>query len=136
MKTIDYKVLTQMSTILSIEDDMTTMNILQLFLERFGYKFYGTTSAAAGLEMAHEAKPDVIIMDLLMPEISGWEAIERFKEDPYVSHIPIIVLSAFTDRDSKTRAFEAGADSYLTKPFRFYDLKGHIDDLIEFSAVV
>jgi putative two-component system response regulator len=125
-----------MGTILSIEDDMTTMNILRLFLERFDYEFYGATSAAAGLEMAHATKPDVIIMDLLMPEISGWEAIERLKGDSKVAHIPIIVLSALTDSASQTRAFEAGANSYLMKPFRFYDLKRRIDDLLELSAAV
>ena len=118
----------QMGIILSIEDDSTISNILRIFLERFGYRFYSATSAVAGLEMAYETNPDVIIMDLLMPEMNGWEVIERLRED---SDIPIIVLSALNDSDSKNRAFEAGADAYLTKPFRFDNLKDSIDDVFE-----
>lgn len=121
----------QMGIILSIEDDSTISNILRIFLERFGYRFYSTTSAVAGLEIAYETNPDVIIMDLLMPEMDGWEVIERLRE---ASDIPIIVLSALNDSDSKNRAFEAGADAYLTKPVRFDTLKDRIDDVFESSG--
>ena len=121
-------------TILSIEDDQTTINILRIFLERCGYVFYGANSAVDGLEMAHEMQPDVIIMDLLMPEVSGWEAIEILKRDRDISHIPIIVLSALSNADAKRRAFEAGCDVYLSKPIRFDELKDYIDLVCAFSA--
>ena len=123
-------------TVLVVDDEPDSAEIVQALLEVYGAHVLTAANGRDGLEMIRRHRPRFVITDLTMPEMSGWEAIERLKDDRNVSHIPIIVLSALTDSASQTRAFEAGANSYLMKPFRFYDLKRRIDDLLELSAAV
>lgn len=112
-----------MKTVLSIEDDPHHSRILSLFLEKLGYEVMAAASASEGLQLARQTTPAVIIVDLLLPEVDGWDFIETVKADAALSHIPVIVLSALSSGDAKKRAFDAGCDAYITKPIQLENLQ-------------
>ena len=112
-----------MKTVLAIEDDPHHSRILGLFLDQLGFEMIAATSANEGLQLAQEVAPAVIIVDLLLPEIDGWDLIRALKSHAMLAHIPIIVLSALSAGHAKQRAFDAGCDAYITKPIQMDDLR-------------
>jgi DNA-binding response OmpR family regulator len=117
-------------TIVAIEDDPHHSRILGLFLTQLGFEMLATADAEEGLNAARENQPAAIIVDLLLPDIDGWELISIIRSDEALADIPIIVLSALSAGHAKKRAFEAGCDAYITKPIQIDDLK---DSLAKFT---
>jgi len=105
-----------MSKILLVEDNEMNRDMLSRRLERKGYEVVLAMDGQAGVDMAHAASPDVILMDLSLPVMDGWEATRQLKMDPATQNIPVIALTAHAMSDDEVKAREAGCDDYDTKP--------------------
>jgi two-component system cell cycle response regulator DivK len=104
--------------ILVVEDDADNRRIVVKVLSMEGYETLEAADGRSALAVARREHPDLIIMDLAIPGMDGWEASRRLKADPQTADIPIIALTAFAMRGDEERAREAGCDGYLPKPCR------------------
>lgn len=105
-----------MKRILVVEDNETNCDMLLRRLQRRGYEVSGADNGVSGLAAARSHPPDVILMDLSLPEMDGWEAARRLKADAATHGIPIIALTAYASESDRASAIEAGCDDYETKP--------------------
>lgn len=119
-----------MSRILCVEDSEDNLFMLHRRLSRAGFDVKVANNGAEGVEWATTLQPDLIVMDLKLPGVNGWEATRRLKSQPETKHIPIIVLSGETSKKSRDEAFAAGCDDYETKPADFDRLVGKIRTLL------
>ena len=104
-----------MKKILIVEDNELNLDLLTQLLED-DYELVTTDNGAAGVEMAQHERPDLILMDMSLPVIDGWEATRRLKADGNVKHIPVIALTAHAMSSDEEKALAAGCDGYLAKP--------------------
>jgi two-component system cell cycle response regulator DivK len=102
--------------ILYIEDDIYNIRLVKKMLKPMGYEVIEATDAMRGIQMAHQYQPDVILMDVSLPDISGYEATEHLKNTPELAHIPVIIFTADTTQQVYQRSIDAGCDAYLNKP--------------------
>jgi len=105
-----------MARILVVEDDADNQELVTRFLQRAGHRVINVLDGFAGVKEAKEQIPDLILMDLGLPGMDGWEASRRIREDPKTFRIPIIALTAHAFTDEVAKAVEAGIDSYELKP--------------------
>ena len=119
-----------MTKILCVEDSDDSLFMLHRRLTRKGYDVKVANNGKEGVEWAATLKPDVIVMDLNLPGLNGWEATRKLKSQPDTRHIPIIVLTAHTSEKSRNEAFAAGCDDYDTKPIELPRLLGKIEALL------
>jgi two-component system KDP operon response regulator KdpE len=110
-------------TILMIDDDRTLVELLSDHLKVSGYRTLTAHDGPSGLRMALEAKPDLVVMDVMMPGMDGWETCQRLRDK---SSVPIIMLTAKGEEFDKLRGFRLGVDDYVTKPFSFTELTARI----------
>jgi len=122
-----------MARVLIVEDNTDNYELVRFLLERAGYETRWARNGREGILMSKEEKPDLILMDLSLPEIDGWTATERIKSDPETKHIPIAALTAHTLPGDRKRALEAGCDGYLSKPMNIALFTDTVVDLIEKS---
>lgn len=104
-----------MKTILFIDDEAALQKTLGEFLRQEGYNVINSLDGANGLEIAKKQNPDLILLDLIMPKMNGFEALTTLKTDPATKSIPVIILTNLEDLSDIDRAIESGADSYLLK---------------------
>ncbi|MBI5931838.1 MAG: response regulator [Chloroflexi bacterium] len=107
------------SDIMIIDDTPENLKILAGVLKDEGYKVRAVLSGQMALTAAHVAVPDLILLDINMPDMNGYEVCVQFKADPQLQHIPVIFISALAGEVDTVRASEAGAVDYISKPFRF-----------------
>ena len=119
-----------MSKILIVEDNEMNRDMLSRRLERKGFDVVMAEDGAKGVDMSKSENPDLILMDLSLPVMDGWEATSTIKADNNTKEIPIIVLTAHAMAGDREKALEAGADEYDTKPIDFKRLLGKIKDFI------
>ena len=119
-----------MSKILIVEDNEMNRDMLSRRLERKGYEIVMAEDGQKGVDMSKSENPDLILMDLSLPVMDGWEATSTIKADNNTKDIPIIVLTAHAMAGDREKAIEAGADEYDTKPIDFKRLLGKIKDFI------
>ena len=119
-----------MATVLIVEDNEPSRDALARRLERRGYTALMAVDGPQGVSLARSAKPDLILMDLGLPGIDGWEATNRLKNDRETRDIPIIVLSAHAMTNDRDLALAAGGDDFDTKPVQFQRLIGKIEALL------
>jgi pilus assembly protein CpaE len=120
--------------ILVVDDDLDTLKLVGLMLERQGYEITVATNGELGLSKAATEKPDLILLDIMMPDIDGYEVTRRLRADPTLAHIPIIMFTAKSMVDDKVAGFEVGADDYLTKPTHPAELTAHVKAVLARSA--
>ncbi len=120
--------------ILVVDDDLDTLKLVGLMLERQGYEITVATNGELGLSKAATEKPDLILLDIMMPDIDGYEVTRRLRADPNMAHIPIIMFTAKSMVDDKVAGFEVGADDYLTKPTHPAELTAHVKAVLARSA--
>ena len=108
-----------MALVLYIDDTENNRILVTRRLERKGYRVITAENAAAGLTVVGSETPDLILMDLGMPGLDGWNATRQLKADPRFRHIPVIALTAHAMHGDREKALEAGCDDYETKPFDF-----------------
>ena len=123
-----------MTRILCVEDNDDNMFLLHRRLSRAGFEVKVAMNGKQGVEWAQTLLPDLIVMDLNLPGLDGWEATRRLKNQPETKHIPIIVLTAHTSEKSREKAFAAGCDDYDTKPIDFGGLVKKIQSLLSRDA--
>ena len=123
-----------MSRILCVEDNAENLMMLQRRLTRRGFEVTISMNGAESVEWAKTLQPDVIVMDLNLPGVDGWEATRRLKNQPETKDIPIIVLTADPKEKSRERALTAGCDEFELKPIDFEGLVGKIQSLLSRSA--
>jgi len=119
-----------MSKILVVEDNEMNRDMLTRRLERKGFEVVIAIDGKAGIDMAASSNPDIILMDLSLPVIDGWEATRQIKANPATQPIPVIALTAHAMAGDEQKALEAGCDNYDTKPIDLKRLLGKIDKLL------
>src|SRR5258708_3126639 len=100
--------------ILAIEDDKDIMLAYRLVFERPAYQFAAAGDGRAGLRMAHEEKPDIVLLDIELPGMDGWTVLERIRD---LANVPVLMISARGQEADRVRGLRGGADDYVTKPF-------------------
>jgi DNA-binding response OmpR family regulator len=119
-----------MAKILVVDDDIHATTLFKTILTAKGYDAFIVNDSATAVQTADSTHPDLIILDLMMPEPNGFEVCKTLRADPKYSQTPIVIFTAMGDSESKATALEAGADEFLTKPFRVEDLMNKIQILI------
>jgi two-component system response regulator VicR len=104
--------------ILCIEDDMEMIDLVKLILTRKGYEVFGAVGGQAGLETIERVKPDLVLLDLMMPDMDGWEVFQQMRANEHTKNIPVIVVTAKAQSIDKVLGLHiAKVDDYITKPF-------------------
>ncbi|HOT92782.1 MAG TPA: response regulator transcription factor [Anaerolineae bacterium] len=106
-------------TILLIEDDEALAQLVQLLLERAGYTVKSASNGEAGLELARESPPDLVLLDILMPDMDGWHVYEALRR---ITDVPVLFLTALGDEHNIAYGLGLGADDYIVKPFGYKEL--------------
>ena len=119
-----------MSKILLVEDNEMNRDMLTRRLERKGYEVVIAVDGQAGIDMASSSNPDIILMDLSLPVVDGWDATRKIKADPSTQSIPVIALTAHAMAGDEQKALAAGCDDYDTKPIDLKRLLGKIENLL------
>ena len=114
------------STILIVDDEYSGRETLQSILEGEGYNLIMAENGPQAITQAKSILPDVILLDVMMPGMTGFEVCEKIRNDPQVAEIPIIILTALDDRDSLLRGLKAGADDFISKPFDRFELRARL----------
>lgn len=110
-------------TILMIDDDTALLRLAELNLTRAGYRFVSAQHGIAGLQMLEREHPSLVLLDVSMPKLDGWETCRLIRQ---VSDVPILMLTGRDEETEKARGLDLGADDYLTKPFGFVELQARI----------
>ena len=121
--------------ILIVDDDVDSLKLIALMLQRQGYDIVAAKNGQQAIARAHADDPDLIILDVMMPDMDGYEVCRRLRRDPSTQAIPIIMFTAKTMVDDKVAGFEAGADDYLTKPTHPAELASRVKAILARSAV-
>lgn len=111
------------STVLLIDDDIDLCKVMTLALSKMSFDVETAYDAITGLQKAYALRPDVVILDVMMPDMDGWQACERFRE---MTDIPIIFLTALSDQSAVVRGLNLGADDYIVKPVTAQELSARI----------
>jgi CheY-like chemotaxis protein/MinD-like ATPase involved in chromosome partitioning or flagellar assembly len=120
--------------ILIVDDDLDTLKLVGLILQRQGYDIVAANSGSQGLAKASAERPNLVLLDVMMPDMEGYEVARRLRADPELSRTPIIMFTAKTLVDDKVAGFEAGVDDYMTKPTHPAELVSRVKALLARSA--
>lgn len=120
-----------MKKILIVEDDTELQDLMKFSFEHAGYSVYQAYNGKEGLDKTHEIQPDIVILDVLMPEMNGFEVIEELKKDPQLCLIPVIMLTSLSHTRDKLTGIKLGADEYLVKPIDPYELIFRVEQLLK-----
>ena len=121
--------------ILVVDDILANRRLLQAKLEARYFEVILAANGADALEMASEHMPDVILLDVMMPGMDGYEVCRRLKADPKTAHIPVVMVTALNQQESRLEGLKAGADDFMTKPFDDFGLMTRIGALLRYHAV-
>jgi DNA-binding response OmpR family regulator len=116
--------------VLAADDDEDILELIVFRLERSGYTVLQARDGAEALELARRSRPDLAVLDVMMPKIDGFELTRRLREDESTSKMPIILLTARTQEADVERGFVAGADDYLRKPFSPQELRARVQAIL------
>ena len=119
-----------MKSVLVIDDEKDIVESIDYNLSKAGFKVYRAFDGEYGLKYAREKKPDLVILDLMLPEIDGMEVCRILKREASTAQIPIIMLTAKKDETDKVVGLESGADDYITKPFSMRELIARVKNII------
>jgi DNA-binding response OmpR family regulator len=117
--------------IVCIEDDPQIIELVRMILGRKGYQVIGAAGGQEGLTLVQAQRPDIILLDLMMPDLDGWEVYRRLKEDPLLAPVPVIVVTARAqDIDRVLGLHVAHVDDYLSKPFTPKQLTDSVERIL------
>ena len=118
-------------TIVHIEDEPEMVDLVKLILGRKGYQVIGATGGQEGLDIVREHVPDLVLLDLMMPDIEGWDVYQQLRADEALKHIPVIVVTAKAQSIDKVLGLHiAKVDDYLSKPFSPQELVDSIEKVL------
>ena len=118
-----------MPRILIVDDDVIITDLMKMLVSMEGHQPTTVNDSTQAMEVANTVQPDLITLDLMMPGLTGFELCELLHNDPRFANIPIVIVSARDDPESRERALQAGARDYITKPFGMDDFLGKIKSL-------
>ena len=118
-------------TILIVDDDPDITSMLEFYFENLEYTVHLARRGAAAIRIAREARPDVILLDVRLPDANGFTVARTLRADRYTEHIPIIFLTGFNDPNDRLEALEIGADDFVTKPFDAQELRLRIERVLK-----
>ena len=118
---------------LVVEDDKNIAELLRLYLEKDGFEVSIASDGGQGLRLAGEVEPDVILLDIMLPVMDGWQVCKEIRR---TSQVPIIMLTAKGDDMDKILGLEYGADDYMTKPFNILEVKARIKGIFRRTAMM
>ena len=121
--------------ILIVDDDVDTLRLVGLMLHKQGYQIIAASNGTQGLKKALDERPDLILLDVMMPDMDGYEVTRRLRKNPATASLPILMFTAKTQLDDKVTGFEMGADDYLTKPTHPTELQAHVKALLTRTAL-
>ena len=125
----------QNSVIMMVDDESIMVELIQMFLEETGYKrFYGISDSLEAISEIHLRKPDILLLDLVMPGIDGFEILKQLRAHPQTAHLPVVVLTSSSDCETKLKALELGATDFLAKPVDQSELALRIRNTLTFKA--
>jgi len=116
--------------VLVADDDEDILNLVCFRLQQLGYEVAQATNGAEAVRLANERRPALCVFDVQMPEMTGYEAIEKLRADDILKDVPIILLTASVQERDMARGFEAGADDYMRKPFNPSELQARVEALL------
>src|SRR4026207_38087 len=123
---------TNLKSILCIEDEPEMIDLMRLILGRRGFSVKGAAGGIEGLKMIREEKPDLVLLDLMMPDMDGWEVYQQMKADDKTKNIPVIVVTAKAQSIDKVLGLHiAKVDDYITKPFSPQDLMNSVEKVLK-----
>jgi CheY-like chemotaxis protein len=115
-----------------VEDEEAVMELLSsIFSDTKSYSVIITDNGESALQIAKSKKPDIILLDIMIPKINGYEVCQRLKQNQDTSHIKILMLSGMTQNSDLHKAFEAGADAFISKPFSLFDILSKVESLLK-----
>ncbi|HEX8692189.1 MAG TPA: response regulator [Longimicrobium sp.] len=120
--------------LLVVDDDAVNVELLCDLLEALGYRVLGAHGGEAALHAVRERRPDLVLLDVMMPGMNGYEVCRRLKADPATAAVPVVFVTALSDTDDKVKAIEAGGDDFLTKPFNRPVLVARIRSLLKLKT--
>ncbi|MFZ2489544.1 MAG: response regulator [Anaerolineae bacterium] len=120
----------QARCILVVEDNPEMGSFMRMVLERFGYTYLGARNGIEGVAVAKRERPDLILMDLSMPTMDGYEATRLLKAHPQVASIPVLAVTGMARSIDHKHAIEAGCDGYISKPYSLHDLLALIEEFL------
>ncbi len=113
--------------LLIIDDDLTLVNALRLYLSKVGYDVVTAPNGLEGLQTLYNARPDLVVLDIMMPKLDGWEVCKRIRE---LSDVPIIMLTARDQETDRVMGLKMGADDYIAKPFSLKELEARLEAVL------
>jgi two-component system, OmpR family, response regulator VicR len=117
--------------IVYIEDDPEMLDLVELILNRHGFDVHGAHGGREGIDIVHQEHPDLILLDLMMPDLDGWDVYQQLKAEPETKDIPVIVITAKTQSIDKVLGLHiAKVDDYISKPFRPQELLDSIEKVL------
>jgi DNA-binding response OmpR family regulator len=117
--------------IVYIEDEFEMIDLVRLILSRKGFEVIGSTGGRDGLEIVRQELPDLVLLDLMMPDMDGWEVYQQIRGDDETAHIPVIVVTAKAQSIDKVLGLHiAKVDDYISKPFSPHELVGSIEKVL------
>jgi DNA-binding response OmpR family regulator len=120
-----------MPTVLVVDDDPVILRLLEVNFEMEGFTVLTASDGAAGLERAKAKMPDVVILDVMMPKMTGYEVAAALRSDPATAAIPILLVTAKAQSTDVAKGLDVGVDDYVTKPFDPMDLIARVNAVIE-----
>jgi CheY-like chemotaxis protein len=117
--------------ILVADDDEDILNLVCFRLEQVGYEVLRARTGAEAIKLATERRPDLCVLDVQMPEMTGYDAVERLRDDEALKQTPVILLTASVQEKDMARGYEVGANEYIRKPFNPRELQERIESLLD-----
>ncbi len=123
-----------MKTVLIADDNEQNNGILQDVLESFSYRVVLASSGDAALSLAQKENPDIILLDVMMPGLSGYEVCRKLRQNPSTRHVPVVLLTALSEVEDRIHGYNVGADIFLTKPVNYQELMAMINKFLQEKA--
>ncbi len=117
-------------TVVIVDDEPAMVDMLTTFLTMKGFQVHGAYTGMAGLDAIERVQPDVVLLDLMLPDIDGFEVCRRLRSRPAYASLPVVIISARAETEAVERAMGAGANAYMVKPLRFPELLEEIAKLV------
>jgi DNA-binding response OmpR family regulator len=116
--------------VLIVDDEKDLVSLVALHMRSAGYEVFIANDGWTAIDMCKKNKPDLVILDLMLPKLNGWEVCRRIREDDNIKNIAVLMLSARGETDDKLRGFDVGADDYVTKPFSPKELVARVKRIL------
>lgn len=121
----------QTRKVVCVEDEQEMIDLIRLILSRRGFEVLGANGGVRGLELIRAEKPDIVLLDLMMPEMDGWQVYQQLKADPATEHIPVVVVTAKAQNIDKVLGLHiAKVDDYISKPFSLQELVDRVEAVL------